>query len=544
MSRTARRLFKPPHSDSDDDSLSDASSAVSLDDLSVADQEPMTVADTGEALDTALDMVLEKRTSTREEALEKLTRLMGMQNIAEHLEGKQDTVLDYALRCARKEKSPAENKLAARVLSMLFITLGPHQEQKYRELWRALSPLIAATSSRPSAVKAALIDTLSVACFISGDEGAGMSASGSMKVLTIASSNGDDEDGDGDAEADDSNSSLSAVDRLLKILETWVRKYSGANSTTTSTNRERDKERDERVIASALRGLGLLATTLGRSAAHALFTRTLPHHLALIESSTSTSDIRITAGENVALFYELLNDPVGHSAASSNQSSPSHRAQSITTSFSAMDLSHSAASTDANGGGQQHNGGGAGTVEIAPAATVSTGMSRSHSEGSLLRNAAPDTHHLSDETCIAFHARVLAAFAGMQAASVKSVAKRDRSFQKSAFRDIQLTVEAGGSPHLRLKFKKETVIFGTWVELKRLYAFREALGQSLHMHFLYNPLLRDLFDVHMSYDATLSNQERRAMYNPSSEASKMRTKHLHKQRGVKASSRSHSFGDD
>ncbi|KAJ3369604.1 Interferon- developmental regulator 2 [Allomyces arbusculus] len=115
-------------------------------------------------------------------------------------------------------------------------------------------------------------------------------------------------------------------------------------------------------------------------------------------------------------------------------------------------------------------------------------------------------------------------------ASVKGIAQRDRKAQRAAFRDVAAYFDERTPPHLKLRFKNENVELSSWTQLRQLSAFRQLLGPALHVHFLENPLLRSLFGFTASED---SGADRKAMYNPSSEASKLRTQHLKKQRQVR-----------
>ena len=46
----------------------------------------------------------------------------------------------------------------------------------------------------------------------------------------------------------------------------------------------------------------------------------------------------------------------------------------------------------------------------------------------------------------------------------------------------------------KLKFKNQTIYFSTWTKIVELNAFRDVLAEGLHVHFLENELLQDLFN--------------------------------------------------
>jgi len=73
--------------------------------------------------------------------------------------------------------------------------------------------------------------------------------------------------------------------------------------------------------------------------------------------------------------------------------------------------------------------------------------------------------------------------------------KTERKIQRSAFRDILKTVEEGDrAQQVKLKFKKQTIYFSTWAKIIELNAFRDVLAEGLHVHFLENELLQDIFN--------------------------------------------------
>jgi hypothetical protein len=77
----------------------------------------------------------------------------------------------------------------------------------------------------------------------------------------------------------------------------------------------------------------------------------------------------------------------------------------------------------------------------------------------------------------------------------KQVAKRDRSVQKSSFRDIVDTIEDGTSPEIKVVIKKNTLTFDTWRSIIQYNAFKSVLGSGLIQHFTNNPLVQEVFGV-------------------------------------------------
>jgi len=116
----------------------------------------------------SIDNLEEKRTSTREDALAKLIRFLSRKYAANILNSRKDTLLDLLNRSIKKDKSYKENKLAVKVMSLLFITLGEGQETMYHDILSLLKYTITNTASME--VKSACIKTLALACFIAGSQ--------------------------------------------------------------------------------------------------------------------------------------------------------------------------------------------------------------------------------------------------------------------------------------------------------------------------------------------------------------------------------------
>ncbi|CAG8544966.1 6847_t:CDS:2 [Ambispora gerdemannii] len=110
----------------------------------------------------------EKRTSKREEALTKLIRLLSHRYVAEVLESRTQTLLDLLNRSIKKTKSYTENRLAAKVMSLMFITLGEGQETMFYDILQLLKYTITNTAS--TGVKSECINTLGLACFIAASK--------------------------------------------------------------------------------------------------------------------------------------------------------------------------------------------------------------------------------------------------------------------------------------------------------------------------------------------------------------------------------------
>ncbi|CAG8554768.1 183_t:CDS:2, partial [Scutellospora calospora] len=202
----------------------------------------------------------EKRTSTREGALTKLIRLLSQKYAADLLDSRRDTLLDLLCRSIRKDKSYKESKLAAKVMSLLFITIGESQETMYHNVLSLLKYTI--TNNASKEVKYACIQTLGLACFVSASY----------------------------ADA------IELLDFFNDIILT--------NGKSVNANNEGD------VIEGALNAYGLLFSGLwgnnrrSSDKAREEFERIMPNLTKQLESSTM--EVRVASGEIIALMFESL----------------------------------------------------------------------------------------------------------------------------------------------------------------------------------------------------------------------------------------------
>ncbi|KAJ1978263.1 Interferon- developmental regulator 1 [Dimargaris xerosporica] len=211
-----------------------------------------------EMMRVQIDSLNEKRTSTREEALQWLIRAMSMRYAAQAMDGSEETFFDALRRSIRAGKSSKETLLAARATALWFVTLGAGREAEYTELASFLKPTI--KSCRLPPVKAQCILTLAMSCFV-------------------------------------------ACQDPYEIADT-VRFCHSIASTTKET---------PEVKESALVSMGLLLSCLDRTPRQVeqLFAETMGAHRTLLESSSLP--VRIASGHNIALFYHTLGVPTARS---------------------------------------------------------------------------------------------------------------------------------------------------------------------------------------------------------------------------------------
>jgi len=84
---------------------------------------------------------------------------------------------------------------------------------------------------------------------------------------------------------------------------------------------------------------------------------------------------------------------------------------------------------------------------------------------------------------------------GLVSSSSKHRAKKERSRQRSAFRDILRGIEEGEPPNETAKFKRDVLNINSWATVRQMEAMRDCLGEGLHIHFNANPIVREIFDL-------------------------------------------------
>jgi len=116
--------------------------------------------------------------------------------------------------------------------------------------------------------------------------------------------------------------------------------------------------------------------------------------------------------------------------------------------------------------------------------------------------------------------------------------KKDKDKQRNIFKQISSYLFENISPEEVLSFKHQKFTFDTWTSIHQLNFFRECLGEGLHIHFVQNNLIHDIFDISLDKDAKkvhLSQIQKRMYLSPNSEAAKYQSKQRSKQRDIKHS---------
>eukprot|EP01102_Stenamoeba_stenopodia_P008487 TRINITY_DN2441_c0_g6_i1.p1 TRINITY_DN2441_c0_g6~~TRINITY_DN2441_c0_g6_i1.p1 ORF type:complete len:445 (+),score=138.50 TRINITY_DN2441_c0_g6_i1:296-1630(+) len=111
-----------------------------------------------------LELLSEKRYTTREGAIAELNNLLASKYCLEFVEANRDTLVDAAIRGLMRG-SPKEQQLSARLLSLVAVTLGESQDHLYATIAPTLREII--KSGTEATVQAEAVNTIGAVCFVS-----------------------------------------------------------------------------------------------------------------------------------------------------------------------------------------------------------------------------------------------------------------------------------------------------------------------------------------------------------------------------------------
>lgn len=95
-------------------------------------------------IEELVEQLSEKRSSTRQSSLEKLTRELQLNYLYDEVNERRLTLLEDLKRCLKKGAS-LEKASASKLISLVCITLGVESEDIYKELAPSLQEIIANT---------------------------------------------------------------------------------------------------------------------------------------------------------------------------------------------------------------------------------------------------------------------------------------------------------------------------------------------------------------------------------------------------------------
>ncbi|EFJ21607.1 hypothetical protein SELMODRAFT_271257 [Selaginella moellendorffii] len=110
--------------------------------------------------------------------------------------------------------------------------------------------------------------------------------------------------------------------------------------------------------------------------------------------------------------------------------------------------------------------------------------------------------------------------------------KKERSEQRSTFREMLATIEEGVCPETSIKFKHgDALKVNTWTQTVQLNAFRRFLAEGFQKHMQENGLLHEIFDF-VPRGAKERTQGAKQKKQHMSVADKMRTQQMNRKRSM------------
>jgi len=200
-------------------------------------------------LEEKVDELSEKRSSTREAALEFIVKQLRFNFLTEFVEKRKMTLVEAIKRGIRKG-SENERELSGSLFSVLCATLGTDAEPLFLELYPILEELISKASEITN--KSSLINALSYSCFLSNTD----------ELTTI---------------------------KVVELLQTIF-----------------STEASPETLAAALNGWALLVTTVNTNQAYDTFTTIVPSIADLLMNEDV--DVRLAAGICIALCVQIARE--------------------------------------------------------------------------------------------------------------------------------------------------------------------------------------------------------------------------------------------
>lgn len=146
-----------------------------------------------------------------------------------------------------------------------------------------------------------------------------------------------------------------------------------------------------------------------------------------------------------------------------------------------------------------------------------------------------DTYRLA-KTCDELLTKMTSRFKDLSVENNRYKAKKQMKAQRSFFRALCCTLESGDAPEMKIVLRGESVVLNTWIDVKRLEAFRASLGGGIATFLSNDTVVRQVFGLgsaRLVAVERLSKIEKRLYRSPNSDASKARTMNRSRQRQQK-----------
>lgn len=243
----------------------------------------------------SLEGIADKRSFIREEALTKMLRILSLKYTHDVMYKRRTTLLDNLSKCLRDDREEKENILALRCLALVFITFGPDEANATAETFVPTAKYLI-TNHSSMKVKSGLLRLLALFTFIASQELAIGDLSGSeslQSTMLVFFSEVITTEGESVNAASDSGvlaASLNAYGLM------WCAIWGQGQAFPTKD----DGDTHDLITGEATDN----TESESRSRAKEEFETVLPFHMEQLESHLV--DVRVAAGENIALFFECL----------------------------------------------------------------------------------------------------------------------------------------------------------------------------------------------------------------------------------------------
>ncbi|CBN77743.1 conserved unknown protein [Ectocarpus siliculosus] len=396
-----------------------------------------------------VEQLTEKRASTREAGLRAVIKFMLHSPDLEPVLAMRETVLSALIGVARGKGTESQGAHALRALSVLCVCIGPEEEEAFRSLRRPLRSLI--TRSRHEGVRVGAVRTLALACFI--------------------------------CSSDDDNTS----ETLDLLADVFSRTSDGLEVT-------------DKVCAAALSGWGLLATTVSRSW---VATRMTKQHLRVFREllSSPDMDVRIEAGENLALLHEsrIILGLVGGGE---------------------------------GGSADWSGGGGGGAAEAAQG-----GGEEEEEEDEEDQDDDDGAAEMEAMDLTVLWEEVVEEMKGFITDSSKKLSRETKKQQRRTFRQLFATIGENEPPEEVVSLQNGSLTVADWAHIKQLNALRSCLQSGFQTQMQSNELLREILGV-SKWGGTGGEKP---FYSKNSEVRKQQTTSRTRSRHSKQEAQDHIF---
>ena len=475
------------------------------------DETAMTSEDVSSKLNDIIDLLGEKRYTTRENALKMLIRLLTKGVRTDECEAISETLCMYLCTSIRRGKAK-ESSLASRALSILAVTLGFDNDSLVEMAVPVLK--VQAQKGKDVMSRAEAVKCLAVVCFVcSSDE------EQSLQVVQVLST-------------------------IIRDASKDLKKMATATGQERKRLLARKKNVPHNVIAAACKGWALLASvthTQNLAGDGMLDSCLLAFHILLGHRELA---VKVAAGESIALLFDLmalkLEDETGNTGdeASAEQDGVSGDGGILGAAVQAAKLRQrdgGGPSSSADEGetstvlGRKKEGNDGEQVDEgsdAESGSEPIGSDSDDSEDSGKTSPNSDLTGSSDDF-VEDDESLKDTLTRLATEYNRRKSRKERKEQRAIFRDILATVSGGEQTTRNLSIRGIQITFKGWASRVQLNSLRSSLSSGLQVHLEYNAVVRQILSLGKFLEGgtqpKLSSIEKRLYRSKNSLESKERT---------------------